>query len=195
MSRTSASTTTLEASGSNPEGRSSTTQSWRTCQNSKTSMTTGKGGRQLVTPCLGIPWFSLGWSTDKCVGTDHQCNSWWLDDDQRHCLSNERTNYSLTMSFRRPVKLGCRSNSLCFCTTHTSSHVSSELCTFRCLHGHVCQRSCGVVCHEVRNMVKNSQVTITHVLDCNIHTRGPCTSKSTIWYWLLSSICFPGSCP
>ena len=29
-------------------------------KNSKTSMTTGKGGRQLVTQCLlGLPWFSL----------------------------------------------------------------------------------------------------------------------------------------
>ncbi len=57
-----------------------------------------------------------------------------------------------------------------FCVVYTSSHVSSEICTFRCLHGHVCQRSFGVVCHEVRNIVKNSQVTIDHVLVCNIHT-------------------------
>ena len=29
-------------------------------KNSKTSMAVGKGGRQLVTPCLlGLPWFSL----------------------------------------------------------------------------------------------------------------------------------------
>jgi hypothetical protein len=28
------------------------------------------------------------------------------------------------------------SNSLCFCTAHTSSHVSSELYAFRCLLGH-----------------------------------------------------------
>jgi hypothetical protein len=69
--------------------------------------------------------------------------------DQRYCLRIGRSNFSLTVSGRRPGKLGCRSNSLCFCSEDTSSHVSSDLYTFRCLHGHVCQRSCGDVGHEV----------------------------------------------
>ncbi len=54
----------------------------------------------------------------------------------------------------------------------TNMTTGTKLCTFRCLHGHVCQRSCGVVCHEVWNMVKNFQVTIDHVHVCDIHTMG-----------------------
>jgi hypothetical protein len=72
-------------------------------------------------------------------------------------------------SWEGPANLVYRSKSLCFCTAHTSSHVSSELCTFRGLHGHVYHRSCG---HEVWNMVKNSQVTISHVLVCDTHIMG-----------------------
>ncbi len=40
---------------------------------------------------------------------------------------------------QRPDKLGCRSNSLCFCAPHTSSYVFSKFFTFRCLVGDVCQ--------------------------------------------------------
>ncbi len=63
-------------------------------------------------------------------------------------------------------------NTLSQCLTEDPTNLVFEfvMFLFRCLHGHVCQRSCGVVCHEVRNMVKRSQVTIDHVLVCNIHT-------------------------
>ena len=44
----------------------------------------------------------------------------------------------LTVSCKRPEKLACRSNSLCFCGAHASSHVSSEIYTFTCLLGHAC---------------------------------------------------------
>ncbi len=47
-----------------------------------------------------------------------------------------------------------------------STHTEILLST----HGHVCQRPCGDVRHEVWNMMKTSQVTISHVLVCNIHT-------------------------
>jgi hypothetical protein len=76
------------------------------------------------------------------------------------------------------------------CAVHSSSHVSSELCTYRCLHGRVFERSCGDVCHEVRNIVKTSQVTIVHVLVCNIHTMGLTTvlHNETGWRWSRSEL-------
>ncbi len=108
----------------------------------------------------------------KCFFVDRQSNMWCFEEDQLRCLRNGRTKCSLTVSCRRPGKLGSRSNSLCFCAAHTSSHVSSEFYTFTCLLGHVCATSSPVVCQEVWNMVKNSQVTIDHALVCNIHTLG-----------------------
>ena len=71
----------------------------------------------------------------KCLLGDRQITSWWLEDDQLHCLRNGGTKYPLTVSYRRQEKVSSRSNSLCFCTEHTSSYVSSDFFTFRCLVG------------------------------------------------------------
>ncbi len=76
----------------------------------------------------------------KCLSGHRQSTSGWLEDDQLRCLRNGRTKCTLTVSCRRPDKLGCRSNSLCVCVAHTSSYVSAKFCTFRCLVGDVCQR-------------------------------------------------------
>jgi hypothetical protein len=80
----------------------------------------------------------------KCLTGDRQRTVWCLEQDQFGYLRNRRTKYVLSVSCRKPGKLGCRSNSLCVCVVHTTSHVSSEFFTFKCLVGHVCQR-CGPV--------------------------------------------------
>ena len=72
------------------------------------------------------------------------------------------------MSCRRPGKLGCRSNSPSFCEAQATSHVSSELCTFRCLVGHVCQRCGPVSRNTVGTMVDVCQVMIAHTIICKI---------------------------
>jgi hypothetical protein len=81
-----------------------------------------------------------------------------------------QTKCALTVSCRSPGKLGCRSNSPSFCTEQATSHVSSELCTFRCLVRHVCQR-CGPVSRKtVGTMVDACQVMITHTIICQIQS-------------------------
>ena len=80
----------------------------------------------------------------KWLTGDRQRTVWCLEQDQLCYLRNRRTKWVLTVSCGRPGKLGYRSNSLCFCAVHTTSHVSSEFCTFKCLVGHPCQR-CGPV--------------------------------------------------
>jgi hypothetical protein len=76
----------------------------------------------------------------KCLSGDRQRTVWCLEQDQLWYLRNRRTKCVLTVSCRRSDKLGWPSNSLCFCSVHTTSHVPSELFTFKCLGGHVCQR-------------------------------------------------------
>ena len=73
--------------------------------------------------------FLCGNRQTKCLGGDHQSTLWCLEEDQLHYLRNGRTKCALTVSYRRPEKLGCSSNSLNFGDAHTSSHVSSELFT------------------------------------------------------------------
>ena len=69
------------------------------------------------------------------------------------------------MSFlRTSQKVGCRSNSLCFCVAHALLHVSLELCTFTCLVGHVCQRCGPVSWKTVGSMVDVCQVMIAHTI-------------------------------
>jgi hypothetical protein len=72
------------------------------------------------------------------------------------------------VSCRRTGKLGCRSNSPSFCVTQATSHVSSELYTFRCLVGHVCQRCGPVSRNTVGTMVDVCQVMIVHTIICKI---------------------------
>ena len=91
----------------------------------------------------------------KCLPGHRQNTSWWLEDDQLRCLRNGRTKCAFTVSCRRPGKHGCRSNSLCFCAAHTSSYVSSEFCTFRCLVGEVCQRYCPLPQTAVRKHLEH----------------------------------------
>ncbi len=89
----------------------------------------------------------------KCLTGDRQNNVWYLEDYQVRHLRNGRTQITqcgLTVVGRRSDKLGWRVNSMCFCVTHVHSHVSSEVCTFRCLVTDVCQRSGPVTCNEVR---------------------------------------------
>ena len=88
--------------------------------------------------------FLAGDRQTKCLGGDRQRTVWCLHQHQLCYLRNRRTKCALTVSYRRPGKLGCRSNSPSCCAAQATSHVSSELCTFRCLVGHVCQR-CGPV--------------------------------------------------
>ncbi len=97
------------------------------------------------------------WRKIKCVSfvTDEQ-NALSL------CPTTGRRNFL-------PVRIPCVS------VLRTYPHMYPQrlmIYVFRCLLGHGCPRSSPVVCHEVWNMVKNSQVTIDHVLVCNIHTLG-----------------------
>jgi hypothetical protein len=86
------------------------------------------------------------------------------------CFSYRRTKCALTVSWRRPGKLGCRSNSPSLCAAQATSHVSSELCTFRCLLGHVCQRCAPVSRNTVGTMVDVCQVMVAHTIICKIQT-------------------------
>ena len=61
---------------------------------------------------------------------------------------------------------------VCFIVTPTPTHVSIEICVFRCLVGHVFQRS-GPVGHNVcGTMVNMSQVMISPDFICKIHILG-----------------------
>jgi hypothetical protein len=107
----------------------------------------------------------------KCLVGDRQNTLRWLEDDQLHCLRNGRTKCTLTVSCRSPDKLGGRSNSLCSGVAHTSSYVSSEFCTFRCLVGEVCQRYYPLTDTSGRKHLEHlSQVMISHALVCKIHS-------------------------
>ena len=64
-----------------------------------------------------------------------------MEDCQVRYLRNKLPKYSLTVVCRRSDKVVCRSNSLCFFAVHAPTHVSLEICIFRCLVGHVFQRS------------------------------------------------------
>ncbi len=85
------------------------------------------------------------------------------------CLRNGLRTYSLTVVCRKTWKVGCRSNSLCLFVTYTPTHVSIELCIFRCLVGHVFQRCGPVVRNVCRTMVNMSQVMISPDFICKIH--------------------------
>ncbi len=76
------------------------------------------------------------------------------------------------MDCKRPHKVGCRSNWLCFFETYTPTHVSIELFTFRCLLGHEFQRSGPVGRNVCGTMVNMSQVIISPDLICKIHILG-----------------------
>ena len=85
---------------------------------------------------------------------------------------NKLTKCSLTVVCRRSDKVVCRSNSLCFFETHTPTHVSLEICTFRCLVGHVFQRSRPVDRNICATTVNMSQVMICPDLIYKIHILG-----------------------
>ena len=93
-----------------------------------------------------------------------------MEQHQLCYLRNRRTKCALTVSWRSPGKLGCRSNSPSFCAAQATSHVSSELCTFRCLVGHVCQRCGPVSLKTVGTMVDVCQVMMDHTIICKIQT-------------------------
>ncbi len=113
--------------------------------------------------------FLTGDRQTKCVGGDRQRTVWCLNQHELRYLCNRRTEYTLTVSFRRRDKLGCRSNSLSFCVTHPTSHVSSYLFSFRCLDRHVCETYGPVTRKTVWTMVDVSQVMIDHNIICKIH--------------------------
>jgi hypothetical protein len=58
-------------------------------------------------------------------------------------------------------KVVCNSNSLCFFPAHAPTHVSIDLWTFRCLVGHVFQRSGPVDRNMCGTIVNMSQVNTT----------------------------------
>jgi hypothetical protein len=111
--------------------------------------------------------FLTGDRETKCLGGDRQKTVWCLQQDQLCYLRNRRTK-TLDVSYRTPDKLGSRSNSLTFCTVSEKSHTSLELCTFRCLVGHVCQRWGPVSCKTVGTMVDVFQVMIVNTIICKI---------------------------
>jgi hypothetical protein len=85
-------------------------------------------------------------------------------------FSPEIDRTSVSSTILRTIRNGWRtSNSLCFCPAYTSSYVSSEFCTFRCLVGDVCQRYGPLPQCRVKTM-NIPQVMISHTLDCKIHT-------------------------
>ncbi len=112
--------------------------------------------------------FLVGDRRTKCLGGDRQRTVWCLQQHQRCYLRNRRTKCALTVSCRRPGKLGCRSNSPSLCAAQATSHVSSELCTFRCLVGHVWQRCGPVSRNTVGTMVDVCQVLVAHTIICKI---------------------------
>jgi hypothetical protein len=118
---------------------------------------TAAGKHVLVT---GYRVFLVGDRRTKCLDGDRQRTVWCLQQHQLCYLHNRRTKCALTVSWRRPGKLGCRSNSPSFCAAQATSHVSSELCTFRCLVGHVWQRCGPVSCNTVGTMVDVCQVMV-----------------------------------
>jgi hypothetical protein len=112
--------------------------------------------------------FLVGDRRTKCLRGDRQRTVWCLQQHQLCYLRNRRTKCALTVSWRRPGKLGCRSNSPSFCAAQATSHVSSELCTFRCLVGHVWQRCGPVSRNTVGTMVDVCQVMVAHTIICKI---------------------------
>ena len=126
---------------------------------------TGEGKNVLP---RGYRVFLVGDRRKKCLGGDRQRTVWCLQQHQRCYLRNRRTKCALTVSCRRTGKLGCRSNSPSLCAAQATSHVSSELCTFRCLLGHVCQRCGPVSRNTVGTMVDVCQVMIAHTIICKI---------------------------
>ncbi len=116
----------------------------------------------------GYRVFLVGDRREKCLGGDRQRTVWCLQQHQRCYLRNRRTKCALTVSCRRPGKLGCRSNSPSLWAAQATSHVSSELCTFRCLLGHVCQRCGPVSRNTVGTMVDVCQVMVAHTIICKI---------------------------
>jgi hypothetical protein len=105
-------------------------------------------------------------------------------------LRNKLPTCSLTVVYRRPDKVVCRSNSLCFFAAHAPTHVSLEMCTFRCLVGHVFQRSGPVDRNMCATMVNLSQVIISPNLICKIHIPGLTarwSSKAFLFFFNLFS--------
>jgi hypothetical protein len=107
----------------------------------------------------GYRVFLVGDRRTKCLGGDRQRTVWCLQQHQLCYLRNRRPKCALTVSCRRPGKLGCRSNSPSFCAAQATSHVSSELCTFRCLVGHVWQ-----ICGPVSRNTVGTMVDVCHVM-------------------------------
>jgi len=91
---------------------------------------------------------------------DLEGSMWCLEDYQVRYLRKKLTKYRLTVVCRRSDKVVCRLNSLCFFTVHGPTQVSLEICTFRCLVGHVFQRSGPVDPNMSVTTVNMSQVMI-----------------------------------
>ncbi len=126
---------------------------------------TGEGNHVLS---RGYRVFLVGDRRTKCLDGDRQRTVWCLQQHQHCYLRNRRTKCVFTVSCRRPDKLGCRSNSPSFCAAQVTSHVSSELWTFRCLLGHVCQRCGPVSRNTVGTMVDVCQVMMVPTIICKI---------------------------
>ncbi len=98
-------------------------------QTSSTHNTTWREGRRTGSGNRVLPGgnriFLTGDRQTKCLDGDRQRTVWCLEQDEIRYPSNRRTKCTLTVSYRRPGKLGSRSNSLSFCVVHATSHVSS----------------------------------------------------------------------
>ena len=105
----------------------------------------------------------------RCLGSDLLWTMWCFDVHQVRYLHNGLRKYSLTVLCRNPRIVGSRSNSLCFFVSCTHTHVSIEICIFRCLVGHVFQRYGPGVRNVCRTMVNMYQVMISPDFICKIH--------------------------
>ena len=88
-------------------------------------------------------------------------------------ISDTCKNQPKRLDFDNTINL----SSLIVPLVQTTSHVSSELCTFRCLVGHVCQRCGPVSCKTVGTMVDVSEVMNVHTIICKINA-----SRLTTYY-------------
>ncbi len=82
------------------------------------------GGNHVLSRVYRV--FLTGDRQTRCLGGDRPTTVWCLQEHQLCYLRHRRTKFSLTVSWKRPDKLGCRSNSPSCCAALTTSHVEKE---------------------------------------------------------------------
>jgi hypothetical protein len=98
---------------------------------------------------FGTPKFTQSTPPWKKHWTDFISIPWLF---RKKSPENLRYQKTWTTNLKNTKNLSCREGRwTCFCSLHTSSYVSSEFCTFRCLVGDVCQRYGPLVHNVVRN--------------------------------------------